>query len=318
LSARGRGGRTQPLTLPVATLPGRNHGTTARTASLGPSSKGPPSTARSAFHRRVPTHRTLSRPARTWTRHRSSNLAVRVRLPTLFRPSLLGGRARLRRFRELSPAGARRRAPPVDFCNRNDPQARPGDRRNPSGASKRPAFAVRPDVLSKVRGLFSEPRNRVVTGQGPAHGGFRLRARRPSPRLRAPRASPQPDWLEHPLSWSPAFGGPEKSLEHPNPPNESHPAGWESSPGRAFAASRAGPPHARFREEDVRSAAPEVLSVRRTSPDGEDLGSPQAVPSLWSRDLTPFLSSPIPSHGRHGERERRPGHVGWKGREASS
>lgn len=64
-----------------------------------------------------------------------------------------------------SLAGARCHAPLVDFCNRNDPQARPSDRRNPSWRSH---SELSPDARStgSVRRLLTEERSRVVTGQG--------------------------------------------------------------------------------------------------------------------------------------------------------
>jgi len=85
--------------------------------------------------------RTFARRPRTQTRHRSRDFAAPVRLPALFRP-------RFPKEGELDPAasgrssrpGAHGHAPLVDFCNRNDPQARlrPSKPRSRSGRS---AFA---------------------------------------------------------------------------------------------------------------------------------------------------------------------------------
>lgn len=91
--------------------------------------------------------------------------AAPARLPTLFR-------SRNANVVELdaaasvgsSPAGARRHAPLFDFCNRNDPQARPSDRRD---SPSRNARSVSQTPLSRGDSLASfyrgaKPR---VTGQ---------------------------------------------------------------------------------------------------------------------------------------------------------
>jgi len=99
-----------------------------------------------------------------------------------------------------SLAGARCHAPLVDFCNRNVPQARLRFDKTPIRALAHRTFARRA-ILAKGSLLLSEPRSRVVTGQGPmsalacAAASWHL-----PPRLRASEASPQPDWLGHLLS----------------------------------------------------------------------------------------------------------------------
>jgi hypothetical protein len=139
----------------------------------------------------------LQREPATVGRTLPSDLGFR----TLFRPSLQGGRARLRRIHRLFARGRTCHAPLVDFCNRNVPQARPRFDETPLRPRTHPAFAEQ-SRFEKGSPLLSEPRSRVVTGQGPV---FRCSAhaftiRHLVVRLRAPRASPQPDRLGHLLS----------------------------------------------------------------------------------------------------------------------
>jgi len=132
---------------PVATRVRRSAARAARTGFTVASSKAMASTTQGAFHRRVP--RSTDPLARTGlereTRHRSRDFAAPIRLPALLRPLLP-------REKGLDPAasgrssrpGAHGHAPLVDFCNRNDPQARPSDQRNPAHQSGRAAFAALP------------------------------------------------------------------------------------------------------------------------------------------------------------------------------
>ena len=141
---------------PVATRVRRSAARAARTAFPAASSKATARTTQGAFHRRVPRSTDpLARPGlERETRHRSRDFAAPVRLPALLRPPLP-------REEGLDPAasgrssrpGAHGHAPLVDFCNRNDPQARPSDLRNPTRESGRAAFAALP-----------------ISGAGPARG----------------------------------------------------------------------------------------------------------------------------------------------------
>ena len=116
-----------PLTLPVA-APGAETPIATRTLSAPSSSKEGVFEARSAFPRRMPARQLLSRLPRMRARHRAPGFATR----TGFRRSF----ALRYDEEELDPAAsassslasARRHAPLVDFCNRNEPQARPADR----------------------------------------------------------------------------------------------------------------------------------------------------------------------------------------------
>jgi hypothetical protein len=178
--------KNEPLTLPVATPRGRG-------LPSPPEPLPPPFRQKERVSRpeapsldELPARRSLSRPPRTRTRHRTSGFATRGRLPTLFRPSLHEEGLDPAAFAGSSPASARRHAPLVDFCNRNDPQARLriGGTRFPLSVR---CFRTRLDTLKTVRRLLSEWRSRVVTGQG-LDWIFRLSPGDPqllSPRLRA-------------------------------------------------------------------------------------------------------------------------------------
>jgi hypothetical protein len=116
--------KNEPLTLPVATPPGRS-------PPPPPGPLPPPLRQKRWVSRpeapsldKLPARRSLSRPPRTRTRHRTGGFATRGRLPTLFRPSLHEDGLDPAAFASSSLASARCHAPLVDFCNRNDPQAR--------------------------------------------------------------------------------------------------------------------------------------------------------------------------------------------------
>jgi hypothetical protein len=88
------------------------------------------------------------------TRHRSLDFAIETRLPTRFRLTMLShAKARPLEFSASSSlAGAKGRAPPVDFCNRYDPQARPSDRLNPA---HRTGSRLPVQLLSRVATRFT-------------------------------------------------------------------------------------------------------------------------------------------------------------------
>ena len=131
-----RTGRTrQPLTPLLAMRVRRSAARTARTTFPADPSKTAVPEARGAFHRRVPARPTpLARgKSRMRARHRPRDFAAPARLPTLLRPTLpeeVG--LDMAASRRSSRPGAPCHAPLVDFCNRNDPQARPTGLRNPA------------------------------------------------------------------------------------------------------------------------------------------------------------------------------------------
>lgn len=128
-----------------------------------------------------------------------------------------------------SLTGARCRALLVDFCNRNVPQARPANRRNPCHALAplpRPLVALRfREIALGARSTagFTPPYGAMKpSGHGSeaeVDSGFRLGPQRPSVRLRASRASPQPDCPGHLLSWTRELVG-----RRANSPVRAHPA----------------------------------------------------------------------------------------------
>jgi hypothetical protein len=161
-----------------------------------------------------------------------------------------------------SLAGARRHAPLVDFCNRNAPQARPANRRNPVRASTLRACARRAAVTIGFTGSFRS-------------GEAELSRVRDWNRLRLSPSSPAPlGALARVESFAPtrlartppvaglviSMAGGAKSIVRARLAIRSLSRN-DSPSGRAFASSREGPPPAPFREERMRSAAPEVPSV---------------------------------------------------------
>lgn len=86
-------------------------------------------------------------------------------------------------FASSSPASARRHTPLVDFCNRNDPQARPANRRNPPRDLAPPAFAGSADAWNGSSAPFGATR---PSCQGSGTGwDVRLSPRRPPAPLSA-------------------------------------------------------------------------------------------------------------------------------------
>jgi hypothetical protein len=203
---------------PVATRVRRSAARAARTAFPAASSKATARTTQGAFHRRVPRSTDpLARPdLERETRHRSRDFAAPVRLPALLRPPLP-------REEGLDPAasgrssrpGAPGHAPLVDFCNRNDPQARPWTYETPP-ASRAARLAALPisgagpargktSGFSRRRSAVREPR---IHGSGAV--GERVGFRRWFPLRLPPTAlardesfAPTRSTLEHLLSHRP-------------------------------------------------------------------------------------------------------------------
>jgi len=214
-----------------------------------------------------------------------------------------------------SLASARRHAPLVDFCNRNDPQARPANRRNPTSRSSCPSLRLggeeeerfvvsfRSDEVewSRVRGWKRTPK---------------LSPRDPqllSSRLRAPRAWPQPGRLGHLVSWTRDLAGRSGQVGRSIPPSGGLALAAPSPPGRAFAQSPRGPPPATSREGGCVPLRPRCLPSPKL-PSGEGL-CPQTVPSLWIGGPAPLQSSRVPFHRRDEEGARGLDHVRPRARE---
>jgi len=196
---------------PVATRVRRSAARAARTGFTAASSKATARTTQGAFHRPVP--RSTDPLARTGlereTRHRSRDFAAPVRLPALLRPPLpreegldpaasgtliAPGRSWPRAARRLLQS--KRSASTTVGPTKPHPQVGPrGFRRAPHlGSRSRPGMRRR--GLAAVVPPFG---SRGFTGQGPfvsesacADGS---RSGSLPPRLRATRASPQPDRL---------------------------------------------------------------------------------------------------------------------------
>jgi hypothetical protein len=164
-------------------------------------------------------------------------------------------------FASSSLASARCHAPLVDFCNRNDPQARRriAGTRFPDLAPF--AFASSADAEDGSYAPFGATKP-SCHGSGAGKWILRLSPGDPqllSPRLRAARASPQPDWLGHLLSQARDLGGRSGRFGRSCPPGGA-PLSRSLAPETRFrfvsrrAASRTLP------RRRARSAAPEVPS----------------------------------------------------------
>lgn len=199
------------------------------------------------------------------------------------------------------------RAPPVDFCNRNDPRPRLRDRPNPAHLARgRPRTKLFPEKLpcGRPAGCGWPRLSRDEPAEDSRVRGRRamqcmgLDARRLSLRSLASRASPQPDRLEHLSSRNPW----RRRLESPNRSAHSAPPRIrQASTARAMPAFRAAshvPPR-----RGAQSAAPEVPSTGRWPPRGLAL-PPQAVPNLWIVAGAFSIASP-PGPFRHGPGERK-------------
>jgi hypothetical protein len=154
-------------------------------------------------------------PPRFWmgTCHRDPRFATRSRLPGPVRQPLLSRRMARQRScaARSSRTGERCRAPPDDFCNRNDPRARPRMSelrsttpavarwcsRSPGGCALSSTFRAA-DGRSRLRELAS----RGSTGQGSRGWQRRCRPLRDlSYRDRSrEELGPNPNRLEHPMS----------------------------------------------------------------------------------------------------------------------
>jgi hypothetical protein len=182
--------------------------------------KGWVSRPEAPFLDELPARCLLTPTPRTRTRHRFSGFATRDQLPTLFRSCSRGspfGRTIEEEldsaaFTSSSLASAQRHTPLADFCNRNDPQARPANRRNPARGLALSAFAENTDARP-VRRPFGATRP-SCHGSG-AGTDLRLSPRRPPAPLTAlaraeslaptrlartpPVVSPGPRWPEWPV-----------------------------------------------------------------------------------------------------------------------
>jgi len=257
--------KNEPLTLPVATPRGRG-------LPSPPEPLPPPLRQKERVSRpeapsldELPARRSLSRPPRTRTRHRTSGFATRGRLPTLFRPSLHEEGLDPAAFAGSSPASARRHAPLVDFCNRNDPQARLriGGTRFPLSCPMLSHQARHAEDGSPAPFGVAKPSGHG-SGAGLDLSAFAWRSPAPLPALaRIGRAWPQPDCLGHLLSWARERAGRSGRLDRSFPPGDA-PLSRGLAPETRFrfvsrrAASRTLP------RRRMRSAAPEVPSFAET------------------------------------------------------
>lgn len=187
--------------------------------------------------------------------------AAPARFPTLFRlinPQVV--ELDVAASAGSSPAGAQRRAPPVDFCNRHDPQARPSDRRDspstkcaagcPTATLER-GFAASFDRGAKPRGHGSEalmrmafsPPSKAPSGAIARAESFAPTRLRSDTSCRAPEASPKGNGVAVRTRLGPAL------------PHEIRLATRLAPRRKVRAASRASP------RRGARSAAPEVPSI---------------------------------------------------------
>lgn len=262
---------------------------------------------------------------RTRTRHRSRGFAASVRRPTLFRPPLPKeeGLDRAASVRSSRP-GAPCHAPLVDFCNRNDPQARPTGLRNPTPRSGRSTF-IELRILEQVpleewsgrvsshRSAAREPR---IHGSGAAcrAEGSRHPLRPLSPRLLVVKGLPQPDRLS---DTSCRTARSHAGWSHRHAPE------WASKPASFWARRRAREPLPRFPDasEHLRAAGqgrlPHPSAKRRCVPPHPrclpsrdppcgECRSPQLVTNLWNRARAFSISAPCRARTVRGGAATRP------------
>jgi len=187
------------------------------------------------------------------------------------------------------------RTPLVDFCNRNDPRARPRDVRTPRTAPAvarlRSSYRGWPRSSSSTRSREHPPStaNREFTGQGPSPG-FHPTRHLP-PRSLAAKASPQPDRLGHLLSQTRCGAG-RSDLRRLKALRKRSAFGELARRDPLSRFSPLGPPPAFPREGKRDPPHPRCLP----SPDPPFRvwapPPPHPVPSLWSiRVPAPFRSS---------------------------
>jgi hypothetical protein len=190
-----------------------------------------------------------------------------------------------------SPADAKGRAPLVDFCNRNDPRARPSTNRpNPAHrtggrplAQLFPRVATLGPVTSSLSGAASgaRPAERSRARDRGAVALASAFARLLPSRSLATGASPQPDRLGHLLSQARDVAG----WSHPRRRAAGFSTGHFAELARRSPLTRRSPPRAAshvFPQRTTRSATPEVPSIAGSAPSGAGPSPPQSVPSLWS------------------------------------
>jgi hypothetical protein len=145
--------------------------------------------------------------------------------------------------------------------------------------------------LSRVRG-WHDPR--LVASK----------LQRLSPRLRAPRALPQPDWLGHLLSWIRDLTSRSGWFDRSNPPSVSSAFTAPAPPARAFASCREGPPPAPSREGECVPLHPRCLPSPN-SPQGGGLLLHSLSPGCGVGGLAPLQSLRFPFHRRKMRRVRK-------------
>lgn len=248
------------------------------------------SLAQGAFPRRMPARLSLARKPRAQTRHRARRFAPACRLPMLFCPSLLDQKEGLDLVATegSSPTGARRHAPLVDFCNRNDPQARPSNRLNPvaiaTAGFRRSWLTLGSLPLSGVRGRGLPGQGLVVLWLSPSPAPFGTIARTEG--LAPTRSDSDTSCRKLGIRIGRRADGIGRSCLQ---------ARLSPRSRRGLACARpAGPLPAPLREEEMRSAAPEVPSIVEPPRRGGPLSTscPQAVeygPVPLQPPLVPFL-----------------------------
>lgn len=211
-------------------------------------------------------------------------------------------------FASSSLASARRHAPLVDFCNRNEPQARPANRRNPSSQSC-PSFRWSTDTEERFVSPFQSDEAELSRVRG-WNGFAALAASSPSS---SRRACARRELGPNPIGSDTSCRGPVTSVAGvANLVGRVHPAiaplSRSHRPRDALArAAREGPPPAPFREEGYVPPHPRCLPSPKL-PSGEG-PCPQTVPSLWSGGRAPLQSSRTPFHRRNEEGERGLDHI---------
>jgi hypothetical protein len=292
-----------PLTLPVTALRSRN-------------SRAPPGPLPSPLRQK----KRLSRPEAPSTDElpaRCAAFTTRLEREPATVPWTLPSRTGFRRSFALrydeegldfaasassSLAGVRCHAPLVDFCNRNEPQARPANRWNPVLCARTTNFRPLRDP-QEGSPLLSERRSRVVTGQGPIRLWLSpLPAAPPGALARAESFAPTRLARTPPVAGSRCRWpeGPAQSLEPTQRPAFAF-AKIDRPRDALSLRHRAGPPPAHFREETRVPPHPRCLPLSNL-PSGEGLFSTRCPqPVEWGPGAFAIFAHSLSSTNDEGE-----------------
>jgi hypothetical protein len=251
-----------PLTLPVATpvepkLPGHRQSRFRRLFVKRSGFPGP--------ERLPPTSCPLGAPLSRRPSNASPPPCLELcrsgRLPTLFRPLVEEGLDSAASAGS-SPAGARCHAPLVDFCNRNDPQARPANRWNPVPCARTTNLRPLRDPREGSPSPFGAAKPSGHGSGADIDSGFRLVSSAPLGALARVESFAPTRLARTPRVVGSRYRRPEGPTQSLEPTKRPAPLSRDHRPReRAFASFSSRAASRAFPRRNTRSAAPEVPSV---------------------------------------------------------